>query len=86
MARTQLFGRIRLAIANARAALPDAPPPAPRAISRRSALLLMTAAAYCTVRALEHAGTKWLALAGVALGFAFLAHAHISRVPQTTTS
>lgn len=48
MARTQLFGRIRLAIANARAALPDAPAPAPRAISRRSALMLMTAAAACT--------------------------------------
>jgi 4-amino-4-deoxy-L-arabinose transferase-like glycosyltransferase len=36
-------------------------------------LLLMIAAAYCTVRALEHAGAKWIALAGVALGFAFLA-------------
>lgn len=48
MARTQLFGRIRLAIANARAALPDAPPPGPRAITRRSALALMMAAAACT--------------------------------------
>ena len=36
-------------------------------------VLLMTAAAYCTVRALEHASAKWLAWAGVALGFAFLA-------------
>ena len=25
-------------------------------------LLLMTAAAYCTVRALEHASAKWIAL------------------------
>ncbi|WP_232077382.1 ArnT family glycosyltransferase [Mycolicibacterium aichiense] len=36
-------------------------------------VLLMTASAYCTVRALERAGGKWLAWAGVALGFAFLA-------------
>ena len=36
-------------------------------------VLLMTAAAYCTVRALERASAKWLALAGAALGFAFLA-------------
>jgi 4-amino-4-deoxy-L-arabinose transferase-like glycosyltransferase len=36
-------------------------------------VLLMTACAYCTVRALERAGAKWLAWAGVALGFAFLA-------------
>lgn len=36
-------------------------------------VLLMTAAAYCTVRALDRAGARWLALAGVALGFAFLA-------------
>src|SRR3954471_5321842 len=36
-------------------------------------VLLMTAAAYCTVRALERAGAGWLALAGAALGFAFLA-------------
>lgn len=57
MARTQLFGRIRLAIANARAALPDAPPPAPRAISRRSALLLMTAAAACTPMRKSEPGT-----------------------------
>jgi 4-amino-4-deoxy-L-arabinose transferase-like glycosyltransferase len=36
-------------------------------------VLLMTAAAYCTVRALDRHGARWLALAGVALGFAFLA-------------
>ncbi|WP_308188531.1 ArnT family glycosyltransferase [Nocardia spumae] len=36
-------------------------------------VLLMTAAAYCTVRALGRANPRWLALAGVALGFAFLA-------------
>ncbi|ODR26909.1 glycosyltransferase family 39 protein [Mycolicibacterium porcinum] len=36
-------------------------------------VLLMTAAAYCTVRALQGAGARWLMLAGVALGFAFLA-------------
>jgi 4-amino-4-deoxy-L-arabinose transferase-like glycosyltransferase len=36
-------------------------------------VLLMMAAAYCTVRALERAGAKWMAWAGVALGFAFLA-------------
>ncbi|CDP82907.1 MULTISPECIES: ArnT family glycosyltransferase [Mycolicibacterium] len=36
-------------------------------------VLLMTAAAYCSVRALEHNGARWMALAGVALGFAFLA-------------
>ena len=36
-------------------------------------VLLMTAAAYCAVRALEHASARWIALAGVALGFAFLA-------------
>nr|WP_246224672.1 glycosyltransferase family 39 protein [Mycolicibacterium anyangense] len=36
-------------------------------------VLLMTAAAYCTVRALERASGRWLAWAGVALGFAFLA-------------
>jgi 4-amino-4-deoxy-L-arabinose transferase-like glycosyltransferase len=35
-------------------------------------VLLMVAAAYCVVRALEKAGPKWLALAGVAIGFAFL--------------
>jgi 4-amino-4-deoxy-L-arabinose transferase-like glycosyltransferase len=36
-------------------------------------VLLMTAAAYCTVRALQQASPKWLVLAGTALGFAFLA-------------
>ncbi|MDH6193610.1 4-amino-4-deoxy-L-arabinose transferase-like glycosyltransferase [Mycobacterium frederiksbergense] len=36
-------------------------------------VLLMTAAAYCAVRALENHGGRWMALAGVALGFAFLA-------------
>ncbi|WP_432544003.1 ArnT family glycosyltransferase [Kineococcus sp. SYSU DK002] len=35
-------------------------------------VLLMTAAAYCTVRATEAASWRWLAWAGVALGFAFL--------------
>jgi 4-amino-4-deoxy-L-arabinose transferase-like glycosyltransferase len=36
-------------------------------------VLLMTAAAYCTVRAVQQASPKWLAFAGMALGFAFLA-------------
>ncbi|WP_439956398.1 ArnT family glycosyltransferase [Nocardia nova] len=36
-------------------------------------VLLMTAAAYATVRALDRASTMWLLLAGAALGFAFLA-------------
>ncbi|MTE16325.1 phospholipid carrier-dependent glycosyltransferase [Nocardia sp. CT2-14] len=36
-------------------------------------VLLMTAAAYCTVRALPRASLKWIVLTGVALGFAFLA-------------
>jgi 4-amino-4-deoxy-L-arabinose transferase-like glycosyltransferase len=36
-------------------------------------MLLMMAAAYCTVRAMQRASAKWLVLAGVALGFAFLA-------------
>ncbi|MFC0434873.1 glycosyltransferase family 39 protein [Kutzneria buriramensis] len=35
-------------------------------------VLLMTAGAYCVVRATEKASGKWLALAGVAIGFAFL--------------
>ncbi|MDP9026594.1 MAG: glycosyltransferase family 39 protein, partial [Actinomycetota bacterium] len=35
-------------------------------------VLLMTAGAYCVIRALPKASWKWLALAGVALGFAFL--------------
>ncbi len=36
-------------------------------------VLLMTAAAYCVVRALPRADARWLILAGVASGFAFLA-------------
>ena len=39
-------------------------------------VLLLVAAGYCTVRALANGGahsTRWIALAGVALGFAFLA-------------
>jgi 4-amino-4-deoxy-L-arabinose transferase-like glycosyltransferase len=36
-------------------------------------VLLMTVAAYCTLRAVQQASPKWLAWAGVALGFAFLA-------------
>ncbi len=36
-------------------------------------VLLMMCAAYCTVRATERAGARWIVLAGVALGFAFLA-------------
>ncbi len=36
-------------------------------------VLLMTAAAYAMVRALEQGRTRWLALCGVLLGFAFLA-------------
>jgi 4-amino-4-deoxy-L-arabinose transferase-like glycosyltransferase len=36
-------------------------------------VLLMMAGAYCTVRAVQRASVKWIALAGVALGFAFLA-------------
>ena len=35
--------------------------------------LLIVAAAYCVTRALEHASTKWLLLAGAAMGFSFLA-------------
>ena len=35
-------------------------------------LFLLTAASYVTLRALEHASGKWLALAGVLIGFAFL--------------
>ncbi|BBY82564.1 glycosyltransferase family 39 protein [Mycolicibacterium pulveris] len=34
--------------------------------------LLMVVAAYCVVRATETASTRWMALAGCALGFAFL--------------
>lgn len=36
-------------------------------------VLLMMAGAYATVRAIERASTRWILLAGVALGFAFLA-------------
>jgi 4-amino-4-deoxy-L-arabinose transferase-like glycosyltransferase len=36
-------------------------------------VLLMVVAGYCTVRALERASATWMAWAGVALGFAFLA-------------
>ncbi|MEC3979118.1 glycosyltransferase family 39 protein, partial [Amycolatopsis sp. H20-H5] len=35
-------------------------------------VLLMIAGAYCTVRAIEKASPRWLALAGVAIGFGFL--------------
>ena len=35
--------------------------------------LLIVAAAYCVTRALEDASTKWLLLAGAAMGFSFLA-------------
>ncbi len=35
-------------------------------------VLLMTGAAYAVVRAVERAGTRWLLLAGVLIGFAFL--------------
>jgi 4-amino-4-deoxy-L-arabinose transferase-like glycosyltransferase len=36
-------------------------------------VLLLVAAAYGVVRAIEHASPRWLALAGVAVGFGFLA-------------
>ena len=36
-------------------------------------VLLLVAAAYATTRALEHASTRWLVLAGALVGFAFLA-------------
>ena len=36
-------------------------------------VLLLIAAAYCTVRAIEKASPKWLVFAGVAIGFGFLA-------------
>ncbi len=35
-------------------------------------VLLLVAAAYCVTRALERASMRWLTLAGVAIGFAFL--------------
>jgi 4-amino-4-deoxy-L-arabinose transferase-like glycosyltransferase len=36
-------------------------------------VLLLVAAAYCLVRALERAGTRWIVAAGTMIGFAFLA-------------
>lgn len=36
-------------------------------------VLLMVAAGYCVIRALDGKSTRWIALAGVAIGFAFLA-------------
>ncbi|MDF2825943.1 MAG: glycosyl transferase [Mycobacterium sp.] len=36
-------------------------------------VLLLVVAAYCTVRALDGSAVRWTALAGVAIGFAFLA-------------
>nr|WP_243653583.1 glycosyltransferase family 39 protein [Pseudonocardia endophytica] len=36
-------------------------------------VLLMVAAAYCTVRAAERGSTRWILLAGLVIGFAFLA-------------
>lgn len=36
-------------------------------------VVLLVAAAYCTVRALDGLSTRWIALAGAAVGFAFLA-------------
>ncbi|WP_262380420.1 ArnT family glycosyltransferase [Nonomuraea sp. PA05] len=36
-------------------------------------VLLLTVAAYCVIRAQERGATRWLVLAGVAIGFAFLA-------------
>ncbi|HEV7788008.1 MAG TPA: glycosyltransferase family 39 protein [Pseudonocardia sp.] len=35
-------------------------------------VLLLVIAAYCVTRAIERAGTRWLVLAGVAIGFGFL--------------
>jgi 4-amino-4-deoxy-L-arabinose transferase-like glycosyltransferase len=35
--------------------------------------LLLVVAGYCTVRAIEHASTRWTLLAGLVVGFAFLA-------------
>lgn len=35
-------------------------------------VLLLVAAAYCTVRAIENGGYRWMALAGSVIGFAFL--------------
>ena len=36
-------------------------------------VLLLVAAAYCTIRGVEHGSTRWLVAAGIAVGFAFLA-------------
>ena len=36
-------------------------------------VLMMTAGAYCLIRALEHAGTRWILAAGALIGLAFLA-------------
>ncbi len=36
-------------------------------------VLLLVASAYCLVRAIEHAGTRWVVAAGTLIGFAFLA-------------
>ncbi len=36
-------------------------------------VLLITAAAYCTMRAIEKASTKWLIITGLIMGFSFLA-------------
>jgi 4-amino-4-deoxy-L-arabinose transferase-like glycosyltransferase len=38
-------------------------------------VLLLVAAGYCTIRALDSSSGRWLALAGTALGFAFLTEA-----------
>ena len=35
-------------------------------------VLLLVVAAYCTVRAIETASTRWIVLAGAVIGFAFL--------------
>ena len=35
--------------------------------------LLIVVAAYCVIRALETASTRWLLLAGLVMGFSFLA-------------
>ena len=36
-------------------------------------VLMLVASAYCLVRALERAGTRWIIAAGAMIGFAFLA-------------
>jgi monoamine oxidase len=63
MARTQLFARVRRAIVRARLAMPDAPPPGPRAISRRAALALLAAAA-CTPQARSNTAAGPIAIVG----------------------